>query len=352
MPESFDHIDPLEDCEWVAASELFRRVGFNPLPPAALDDFQLKGRLWEFIYTLAGLRFYLHHSDHLSDRELYTWLHDEWLYEEVADIGPEVEWNCRMDMTDGNNGTDPIIWLQYFATEQQRLEFAAKHNLKSIPAHVDPPFDRDRWLPEPPGELNLAEIPDEDLGDDFDDADADPDPLGLAAADAAIRAEQNRHQNGEFDDQACEEMDTLAGVESEGWQRPIDQLNRSGVSLLPPDELTDETLTARLWELLHTLACGGFYVMHTNHFSDRELYTELWQKGIRDEALLPGKTKTGAWYHDFIGGGGEEDIQLNLRYYAPEEERSEHSRDWPDISLPSKETAPYNRDWRLPRGPF
>lgn len=357
MQESSDQIDPFDDCEKVPAEELFRRLGFNPIPPSTLDDFQLRGRLWEFIYALAGCRFYMCHSNHISDRELYTWLHDEWLKEDVPDIPPEADWNCRMDMTDFDNGTDPIIWLQYFATEEQRLEFAMEHNLKSIPAHEDPPFDRDRWLPEPPRELNLTEFPDEDVfaaDEDLegDSVETEDDPLGLAAADAAIRAENQRQQFEHSEDHPREDPTSIFGGESEGWQRPVDKLNQIGASLLPPDELTDETLTSKLWELLHNLACTGFFVLHTNHLSDRELYAELWRRGLRDEALLPGKIKNGGWYHDFIGSGSEEDIQLDLRYYASNEERAQHSTDWPDIPLPPKETAPYNRDCRSPKGPI
>ena len=34
-------------------------------------------------------------------------------------------------------------------------------------------------------------------------------------------------------------------------------------------ELTDDTITAKLWELFHNLACRGFYVQHSDHLSDR-----------------------------------------------------------------------------------
>jgi len=67
---------------------------------------------------------------------------------------------------------------------------------------------------------------------------------------------------------------------------------------------------------------------------------------------LPGKCRTGGWFHDFIGSGSEEDIQISLRYYDSDEERARHAIDWPDIPLPPKEPRPYNRDWRLPKGPF
>ena len=289
MPEP-DLIDPFDDCEWIPARQLFHRLGFEPIPPSALDDFQFRGRLWEFIYAMAGQRFYLYHTDHLSDRTLYTWLHDDWIEEEVADIPPEAEYNCNIDATDFNNGLDPIIWLRYFASEKERQAFAIEHSLKSIPAHEDPQCDRDRWLPEPPGVP--AEIEDDDPFPSDADID-DADPLGLAAADAEIQAEKK------IEEKRREELAAITGGDSEGWQRPIDHLNRDGAAPLPPDELTDETISAKLWELLHNLAQTGFYVLHTNHLSDRELYAALWQRGLRDEACLPGKIRTGGWYHDF-----------------------------------------------------
>jgi uncharacterized protein len=46
MPdEPGDLRDPFDDCEWLPARDLFRKLGFAPLPPSALDDFQLRGRL-------------------------------------------------------------------------------------------------------------------------------------------------------------------------------------------------------------------------------------------------------------------------------------------------------------------
>ena len=45
-------------------------------------------------------------------------------------------------------------------------------------------------------------------------------------------------------------------------------------------------------------------------------------------------------------------MQLWLRYYASDEDRAEHVKDWPNDSIPPKEKPPFNRDWRLPKGPF
>jgi hypothetical protein len=45
-------------------------------------------------------------------------------------------------------------------------------------------------------------------------------------------------------------------------------------------------------------------------------------------------------------------MQLWLRYYASDEERAKHVQEWPKTPLPPKEKPTFNRDWRLPKGPF
>jgi hypothetical protein len=45
-------------------------------------------------------------------------------------------------------------------------------------------------------------------------------------------------------------------------------------------------------------------------------------------------------------------MQLWLQYYASDEERAKHTADWPKATMPPKEKTPFNRDWRLPKGPF
>ena len=196
---------------------------------------------------------------------------------------------------------------------------------------------------------------------------ADDDPLGLAAVDSAIRVEHLRDEiaeatGGEFIETKSEEippaleaayLEQVRDLERDGWQRPIDQLAQQGDAPLPPAELTDEILTAKLWELLHSLACRGFYVQHTDHLGDRALYTALWEKGLREEAILPGtRSRSAAWFHDFIGSYGPEDMQIFHRYYEDEERRARHLAEYPNEEIPPRETPPFSRDWRVPKGPF
>jgi len=344
MSEPLDIMDPFDDRPCRTPREILRRLGYEPLPPSAIDDFQIRGRLWESLYALAARRFYLYNTNHLSDRELYTWLHDNWLDVETSDVPPEAEWNCRVAPNDSGCDDDAQIWLRYYADEEIREKWLIDFPEDTLPPHEEPGFDRDRWLPDapvPPQQFAFGE------GDDFpSDEDLaassiedESDPLGLEAVDAEIRKPEDLEDI----------LAITAGEQPEGWQRPIDKLQSAGQPLLPPDELTDEALPAKLWELLHNLACHGFYIQHSDHLSDRQVYSGLWQRGIRDEALLPGKCKSGGWFHDFLGSWGEEDMQIWLRFYASDEERAKHQKEWPNDTIPAKENLPYNRDWRLPK---
>ncbi len=45
-------------------------------------------------------------------------------------------------------------------------------------------------------------------------------------------------------------------------------------------------------------------------------------------------------------------MQLWLRFYASDADRVKHAKEYPTDKLPPKEKPPFNRDWRLPKGPF
>lgn len=340
-------MDPFVDATWVVARTILARQGFEPLPPELLDDLQLRGRLWELIYAMAARRFYLACTDHMSDRELHQWLHENWLPDSAADMPLEEEWNARISpVTSGTEEEGTLIWLRYYADDEEREQFSEDE----IPPHEDPAHDRDRFLPDAPLPLDCAcdgEFLDDAEGMPFGDGDVDDeDPLGLNAVDAAIRADREQMESDEL---AYDDEDQPV---KEDWQRPLKLLQRQGVTLLPPDEHTDETIGAGLWELLHELACCGFFVLHTDHLTDRELYAALWKDSLREPAMLPGRCQTAAWYHDFIGGNCDADEQLRWRYYATDAQRAEALRENPRMVLPPREKPVANRDWRLPKGPI
>ena len=347
--------DPAEDCEWRTPREILASQGYAPLPPPELDDRQLPGRLWELLYAAAARRFFFISTDHLSDRDFYTLLWEQWLDEPTADIPLEAKTNTTLIVSELNvNGmTQEEIWMRYYAEEADRIMLTPG---EIIPPHEDPPFDRDCFLPPPPIplEAHAGWLPGDDSPSD-EKNDDESDPLGLAEVDreiAAAKTETTPDEPPAFDPSNPALEAQLRAAEPENWTPPAQKLVAENIPLLPPDEITDETLTPILWELLHNVVLQGFYVLHTDHLSDCELYAELWERGLRDPAHLPGRNPRGGWFHDFLGSWGEDDMRLWLRYYASDEERAKHAADWPKDTMPLKEKPPFNRDWRLPKGPF
>jgi hypothetical protein len=141
----------------------------------------------------------------------------------------------------------------------------------------------------------------------------------------------------------------VAAFEEREAQSVFDTLPQSGISLPPPDELDDEALTRKLWEVIHGLSLMGTYLLNTNHLSDRELYTELWSDVLREPMVLMPEDPTYSCHIDLVGSGSEEHIHLYLKHYADEEYRKQWLKDWPSDPMPDHEDPPCDRDRCLPQ---
>src|ERR1041385_4185321 len=128
-------------------------------------------------------------------------------------------------------------------------------------------------------------------------------------------------------------------------------LKNGGLEVPAPDDLDDGALTDKLWEVIERMAGMGAYLLHTNHLSDRELYTYLYTDGLIEEATLFPEDPNYAYMIDLTGSGSEEDNLLYLKYYADDEYRLHWATDWPEDPIPPREQPPYSRDIKLPRSP-
>jgi hypothetical protein len=115
--------------------------------PDAVSEATMATTLWAVIGGLAELGVFLRETDHLSDRELYMVLWKEVLREEVPiqPDGSQGVWQVALPGAD----PDSRQYLKYYADEEMRRQWRTKFPYYEMPAHVDPPYDRDRHLPMP-----------------------------------------------------------------------------------------------------------------------------------------------------------------------------------------------------------
>ena len=129
-------------------------------------------------------------------------------------------------------------------------------------------------------------------------------------------------------------------------------LENSGLEIPLPADLDDTNLHAKLLEIIERMASMGAYLLHTNHLSDRELYVQLYDDSLREEAVLFPENSSYVYMIDLTGSGSDEDNQVYLKYYADEEHRKQWAVDWPDDPMPPHEDPPFDRDRHLPQSPL
>jgi hypothetical protein len=131
----------------------------------------------------------------------------------------------------------------------------------------------------------------------------------------------------------------------------FDELLKSGVRLPPPDQLDDVGLAQCLKDMLHGMTLLGIYIENTDHLDDRELYSTLWNEGLRTPLVLMPENPDFAMHLDMVGSGSDEDIAVCLRYYADTRTRQEWAQRFAEENLPPHEDPPYDRDRHLPKPP-
>ena len=175
-----------------------------------------------------------------------------------------------------------------------------------------------------------------------------PDPLNLKRIDREIKIAQLKEESAAIGEFFPDEIwDLIYRFEHAPITSDYILLTEAGVDMPDADDLDDDELTAKLWEIIERLASWQVYLSCTDHLSDRALYialiTDLLHEGRPDVEPAPGE----AYEIDILGGCSEEDIELYFRYYVEEEDRAVWGPDYAD--MPPHEQPPYDRDRWLPR---
>lgn len=148
--EFLRHVLEYETTAPISLYRLLENSGLEIPGPETLDNHALTMKLKEIIDKMAGLGAYLLHTNHLNDRELYEYLYNDGLREEAVLFPENPSYAYMIDLTGSGSDEDNQVYLKYYADEEHRRQWAFDWPDDVMPEHEDPPFDRDRLLPQSP----------------------------------------------------------------------------------------------------------------------------------------------------------------------------------------------------------
>ena len=144
----WNYVDAWKEAPETTHFKQLEDAGVTLPAPDSLDDAQLSLKLWEVIDKLATFRAFLHDTNHLSDRELYTLLWTDILREETKDLTFVEGTNCQIPLLGSGSEEDIELYLKFYADDDYRNSWLKEFPDTRLPQHVDPPYDRDQYLPE------------------------------------------------------------------------------------------------------------------------------------------------------------------------------------------------------------
>jgi len=143
------HVLAFESADPVRLFEVLRDSGVALPAPDDLDDAAIVEHLARVIEGLALLNVFLHSTNHLSDRELYTHLWSTALREPTVLLPQVPEFSHHIDLAGSGSPEDIQTYLRYYADDETRQRWRDEWPSDPMPPHQDPPHDRDRHLPQP-----------------------------------------------------------------------------------------------------------------------------------------------------------------------------------------------------------
>lgn len=148
--EFLRHVLEYETAEPISLFRVLENSGLEIPAPDKLDEKTLTTKLKEITERMASLGAYLLHTNHLTDRRLYDYLYNDGLREEAVLFPENPSYAYMIDLTGSGSDEDNQIYLRYYADEEHRRQWALDWPDDPVPEHEEPPFDRDRFLPQSP----------------------------------------------------------------------------------------------------------------------------------------------------------------------------------------------------------
>jgi len=130
--------------------EVFTQQGMQLPPAQELGNVEIRVKLDELLGALAARRAFVYHTDHLSDRELYEKLRTQILSEITSNELVDLEMNHHLDLLGSCSDEDIQLSMRYYSDEEERARWMESFPDFDMPPKESPPYDRDRFLPQPP----------------------------------------------------------------------------------------------------------------------------------------------------------------------------------------------------------
>jgi len=146
--EYWEHLIAWETAPLTTHFLQLTEAGVELPDPGLLDDRQVPMKLLEVIDAMARLRVFITQTNHLSDRELYAELWGQVLRVETPDVPMDVYSAWHVDLLGGGGEPETRLYFMYYADEDERRDWLAEFPDYDMPVHEDPPYDRDRHLPQ------------------------------------------------------------------------------------------------------------------------------------------------------------------------------------------------------------
>jgi len=126
---------------------LMEAGGFSFPPADSLEPDALIVRLWQLIRRLQQVNIFISSTDHLSDRDFYSWLRETGLQEFMTTAPGSTEVYTQLDVVSSGSGEDFEVWARYYMQESDREQWREENPGEELPESKPLPHNRDRYLP-------------------------------------------------------------------------------------------------------------------------------------------------------------------------------------------------------------
>ena len=185
------------------------------------------------------------------------------------------------------------------------------------------------------------------------------DPLDLDRVDQEIRINEFKEEARELagdDMHVWESPDCPPGIAEAFWSNVVAfekaprscdflRLEEMGVALPPPENVSEAELPSKVREIFEVLAGVNTFFIHTDHYSDRELYTHLWKDthcakspySCRPKPATPAPTTWSV-------AAARRTLTPGSNTTPKQETRGQSAKDFPeDVLPPHKSAQPYRQ---------